>query len=375
MFASSQLCLCLFVLVLVRSAAAGASEVPVIDIGALFGDDETAQLRVARAIRSACVEWGFFYISQHGIDASLIAELAAVSREFFALPADEKSAIEMARAGRAWRGFFPVGGEFTSGKPDQKEGIYFGEELPADDERVRAGRPMHGANLFPARPASMRAVVLRYMAEMRKLANVVMRGIALALELPRDFFERDVTADPLQLFRIFHYPALGSSSSDPDAWSVGAHTDYGLLTLLLQDDVGGRRAADRRHVCVQSGRHARKDHWRLVQVDAAPRAQQQQPQPPLVAVLFRPELEHRDPASARISDARRGARRRGERSLGRRQRARRTRPLRTVAAPKDCQSLSRLACCDARRRRIVKHTRPKTLTFALNASAWTAIEQ
>ncbi len=226
-------------LVLVRSAAAGASEVPVIDIGALFGDDETAQLRVARAIRSACVEWGFFYISQHGIDASLIAELAAVSREFFALPADEKSAIEMARAGRAWRGFFPVGGEFTSGKPDQKEGIYFGEELPADDERVRAGRPMHGANLFPARPASMRAVVLRYMAEMRKLANVVMRGIALALELPRDFFERDVTADPLQLFRIFHYPALGSSSSDPDAWSVGAHTDYGLLTLLLQDDVGG----------------------------------------------------------------------------------------------------------------------------------------
>ncbi len=66
----------------------------------------------------------------------------------------------MARAGRAWRGWFPVGGELTSGTPDRKEGLYFGEELPADDPRVVAGRPLHGANLFPIRPAGLRETVL-----------------------------------------------------------------------------------------------------------------------------------------------------------------------------------------------------------------------
>ena len=57
--------------------------------------------------------------------------------------------IAMARGGRAWRGYFPVGGELTSGKPDQKEGIYFGAELPADHPAVLAGTPLHGPNLFP----------------------------------------------------------------------------------------------------------------------------------------------------------------------------------------------------------------------------------
>ena len=56
----------------------------------------------------------------------------------------------MARGGRAWRGYFPVGGELTSGRPDQKEGLYFGAELPADDPRVRAGLPLHGAEPVPA---------------------------------------------------------------------------------------------------------------------------------------------------------------------------------------------------------------------------------
>ncbi len=55
----------------------------------------------------------------------------------------------MELGGRAWRGYFRVGDELTSGKPDQKEGLYFGAELPDDDPRVLAGMPLHGPNLFP----------------------------------------------------------------------------------------------------------------------------------------------------------------------------------------------------------------------------------
>ena len=68
--------------------------------------------------------------------------------------------IGMARGGRAWRGYFRVGDELTSGKPDQKEGIYFGAELPPDDPRVLAGTPLHGPNLFPEVPPGLREAVL-----------------------------------------------------------------------------------------------------------------------------------------------------------------------------------------------------------------------
>jgi isopenicillin N synthase-like dioxygenase len=65
-----------------------------------------------------------------------------------------------------------------------------------------------------------------------------MQGIALGLGLEREWFRRQLTADPVVLFRIFHYPPV-VAPEHAEAWGVGEHTDYGLLTLLLQDDVGG----------------------------------------------------------------------------------------------------------------------------------------
>jgi isopenicillin N synthase-like dioxygenase len=144
----------------------------------------------------------------------------------------------MARGGRAWRGWFPVGGELTSGRPDRKEGIYFGAELPADDARVRAGRPLHGPNLFPVAPVGLRRAVLDYMDALTTLGQTVMRGIALGLGLDREWFARELTAEPVTLFRIFHYPPA-ASPADPGSWGVGEHTDYGLLTILMQDSSGG----------------------------------------------------------------------------------------------------------------------------------------
>ena len=125
-------------------------------------------------------EVGFFCISGHGVDPALGAELEAQARAFFGQPEREKAAIGMARGGPAWRGWFPVGGELTSGHPDRKEGLYFGEELTRDDPRVVAGRPLHGPNLFPATPAGLRDVVLEWMAAMTDLGRVVMEGLGLA---------------------------------------------------------------------------------------------------------------------------------------------------------------------------------------------------
>jgi isopenicillin N synthase-like dioxygenase len=213
--------------------------VPVVDVGPLVDVGSTGgpALAAGRAIDSACRAVGFFSIVGHGVDPGLVERLDGHAREFFALPDAGKATVAMPRAGRAWRGWFPLGGELTSGVPDLKEGIYFGAELPADDPRVVAGTPLHGPNLFPSRPAALRDDVLSYMGEMARVGQAVLGGMALALGVGRRWFVDHLTGDPTTLFRIFRYPpAQGDAGS---RWGVGEHTDYGLVTILAQDDQGG----------------------------------------------------------------------------------------------------------------------------------------
>lgn len=214
---------------------ASTERLPVIDVAPLLGGDEAARTRAAAEIGAACRDLGFFYASGHAITPQTLASLDAASHRFFALPHAEKMKIAMANGGRAWRGFFPVGGELTSGKPDIKEGIYFGEELGADDPRVKAGLPLHGANQFPSAVPELETAVTAFMDQAERSAHAIMEGVALSLGLDAQYFRRIYTAQPTMLFRIFHYPA----SDATEGWGVGEHTDYGLLTLLAQDDKGG----------------------------------------------------------------------------------------------------------------------------------------
>ena len=214
---------------------------PVIDVSSLTGSGSVAaRAAVAGQIQAACRERGFFYVTGHGVPDGLLDELAEASAEFFALPAADKLEIAMARGGRAWRGFFPVGAELTSGRPDLKEGLYFGAELPAGDPRVLAGVPLHGANLFPRQVPRLRPLVLAYLDALTSLGQAVLAGVALSLDLDAGYFSAGYTADPTILFRIFHYPPSPPRATD---WGAGEHTDYGLVTLLAQDDSGGLQIA------------------------------------------------------------------------------------------------------------------------------------
>ena len=215
------------------------SHIPIIDISALLSG--TAERHeVAAKIGRACRECGFFYVVGHGVDARLQRRLEEVSRRFFAEPEETKLEISMSRGGRAWRGYFPVGGELTSGKPDLKEGVYFGSELGDDHPLVKAGVPMHGRNLFPSRIPEFRELVLDYISAMTRLGHKLMAAIALSLGLEESYFADRYTSDPLVLFRIFNYPPAGSAPElQQSSWGVGEHTDYGLLTILKQDMSGG----------------------------------------------------------------------------------------------------------------------------------------
>ena len=216
------------------------SHVPVIDVAPLV-HGTAGRDRAAGELSAACRESGFFYVVSHGVDEALCQRLEQLSREFFAQPEPQKMSIAMSRGGRAWRGYFPVCGELTSGQPDLKEGLYFGTELDDDDPRVRAGTPMHGRNLFPDLP-QFRAHVLDYMSALEGVGQQLLSLMAEGLHLQADYFQRHFTADPTVLFRIFRYPP---DEAAREGWGVGAHTDYGLLTLLQQDAVGGLQILNR----------------------------------------------------------------------------------------------------------------------------------
>jgi len=205
--------------------------IPLID----FSNFNQNKFAIAKQVNEACLQDGFFYVAGHGVSPFLQNRLSLVSENFFALPEKEKMQIAMHKAGKAWRGYFPLNSELTSGKPDLKEGIYFGTELDHDDTRVQQGIPLHGANLFPVNPTGFKQAVLEYMDAVTNVGHLVMKAISLSLQLEEDYFFKKYNQDPLILFRIFHYPPQKSQMQ----WGVGEHTDYGLLTILKQDDTGG----------------------------------------------------------------------------------------------------------------------------------------
>lgn len=214
------------------------TQVPIIDISSLRDGKDNLQ-KVANELRKAATEYGFFYISNHGISEQLQQDLETLSHQFFQLDLATKMQIKMALGGKAWRGFFPVKGELTSGKPDLKEGIYFGSELDETDARVQAVWPMHGKNLFPTQIPGFRKTVLQYITSITTLGHQLMQGLSLSLGLDKDYLNGHFTNNPLTLFRIFHYPSAEKKPDDANLWGVGEHTDYGVLTILKQDHIGG----------------------------------------------------------------------------------------------------------------------------------------
>jgi isopenicillin N synthase-like dioxygenase len=207
--------------------------IPVIDVRELIQRKHSKS--VAGQIGEACREYGFFYVVGHGVSEHLQSQLEEISQKYFEQDLEKKLEINMSRGGKAWRGYFPVGRELTSGKPDLKEGIYFGTELGMDHPLVKSGTPMHGPNLFPANMPEFRSIVLDYVTSMTELGHSLMAGISLSLGLEESYFQERYTSDPLILFRIFNYPPPATYSD----LGVGEHTDYGLLTILKQDMSGG----------------------------------------------------------------------------------------------------------------------------------------
>lgn len=214
----------------------GFNEIPVIDISALRASEGRGLAEVADALTRAAVDPGFFYVCNHGVPASVLASTRAVAERFFALPLEEKLRV---RVENYHRGFVSVGQAkmYDGAQPDLKESFVYGLEARPGRDPCAADNPLLRANRWPQRPEGFRAALETFFDAMSSCALSLMQAFAVAMgRPPACFIER--TGRPVSRGSLVYYPAQ-QSKGDGERFGVAPHTDFGCLTLLEQDDVGG----------------------------------------------------------------------------------------------------------------------------------------
>lgn len=223
-------------------------DIPVIDVAPLFSDDRRALDSVAQAIRKASIEVGFFYVSGHNVGKNLMRATVMASKYFFALPDEVKRRIAINSAHRGYVGFAQTTLRGAK-KADLKESFNFAFPFPENAPELKAGRPLVGPNQWPAGEAMWQSVLEDYYQQVFELGQRILKAIAVALELPQDFF-RKLYQRPLVRARLLHYPP--QTENDDDQYGAAEHTDYGTITLLWQDDVGGLQVKNRQGVWIDA---------------------------------------------------------------------------------------------------------------------------
>ncbi|CAH2405931.1 isopenicillin N synthase family dioxygenase [Mesorhizobium ventifaucium] len=220
-----------------RAKRESFDKIPVVDIAALL--DRSNEHKVAKEIRWALSNAGFMYVKNHGIPQDFVDSVFDVSRQFFDLPMSQKMELHVSKSNVALRGYIEPFGENTDpGKTkDLKECFDFGPE------RSTLEGPFFGPNQWPSSLPELRELTYGYHQKMVDLAKKLLRGIALSLDLSESYFER-LMRNPISIQRLLHYPPQTGYIGE-EIIGIGAHTDYGNLTILAQDDVGGLQVMNR----------------------------------------------------------------------------------------------------------------------------------
>ncbi|RDW72224.1 putative gibberellin 20 oxidase [Coleophoma crateriformis] len=210
--------------------------IPVVDISGYLSGDPIAKNRVAKEIRNAYENQGFLQVVGHRVSSDIQNRYLAAITEFFALPLSEKEKVAQSKS-KCNRGYERIGGQKLDeldedATPDQKEGFSIRQERPL-------GRFLEGPNQWPETLPHLKDIFMEYFDAVHQLSKTMFRLIALSLGLAEDHFDY-FASDPngICLCRAHHYPP-SPKDSDSRTRGVGAHTDFGALTLLLQDTVGG----------------------------------------------------------------------------------------------------------------------------------------
>ncbi|RDW78050.1 MFS transporter-4 [Coleophoma crateriformis] len=194
-------------------------------------------------VRSACQTYGFFQITNHGITSEEQEGIFKAAKDFFALPEEEKLKIDLSK-NPYHRGYEKFGAQMLEPgtMPETKEGLKIGKDLRPDDPDVLRGKFGCGTNPWPGSLGKeFQTTCMDYHHKMSQLAITILKILALGLGLDEDFFE-EFCENSNGTLRFIHYPP--SPTTNPKARGIGAHRDFGTVTLLMQDEIGGLQVLD-----------------------------------------------------------------------------------------------------------------------------------
>lgn len=207
--------------------------IPVIDLAPLI--DGSQPLAVAQEIHRACTEVGFLYVKNHGLDPQLVEQLHQAGLGFFRQSEAQKRRVLL---NETHRGFLAYGNAKMSddAKPDLKESFVWGTD--ASEEAIAADPKNRflGRNLWPESP-ELEPLCLAYTEQVHGLAKHLLHAFALGMGVPADTFLAGSDA-PISRTSMVYYPPQPKDMGS-EQFGVAPHTDFGVLTLLRQDDVGG----------------------------------------------------------------------------------------------------------------------------------------
>jgi len=234
--------------------AGGFDTVPVVDISGYFSGDPARKRAVAQAIDAACRSIGFLVISGHGVPEDLIARFEAVTRAYFARPLAEKRR-DQTRDPAVYRGYNEIGSgavayslDDREAAPDYCERFTVNRvQIDPDDPyyTTEKGRRIFAPNIWPEGIPGFEAAWTAYYHRMESLAQTLMRLFALALDLDEHWFDDKIDKHMTNLAANW-YPDQHEPPK-PGQLRIGAHSDYGSLTILKAEDKPGGlevRAAD-----------------------------------------------------------------------------------------------------------------------------------
>jgi len=216
--------------------------VPIIDMAPLFDGSDDGARSVAAKIRQASIEVGFFYVRGHNISQDLMGDMLGAAKAFFLRPEERKRQIQV---NTAHRGYVPFA-QTTLGrayKPDFKESLNFAFPFEAGDSYLDDNKPLIGLNQWPSDDPGLQRTAEQYYAGVFELGQKLLEGFALALDIDRNFF-RELYRHPLVRARLVHYPPQAEGQADGQ-FGAAPHTDWGCITVLWQDDVGGLQVRNR----------------------------------------------------------------------------------------------------------------------------------
>ncbi|CAN7654993.1 isopenicillin N synthase family dioxygenase [Pararhizobium sp. LjRoot238] len=225
------------------------THLPTLDFSRFHGTQSERDAFVAE-LRRTLHDHGFFYLTGHGVDPKLIADVVATAKRFFALPLEQKIEIEMVKSPH-FRGYNRAGLERTRGEQDWREQLDVNTEgtAVAISPDTPAWHRLLGPNQWPSALPELKPLLLAYQAEVTRIGIDVLKAIAVALGQNEDVFAPIYEPQPSQLLKIIRYPGRDVAETDQ---GVGAHKDGGFVTVLLQDVTPGLRVRTEEGVWIEA---------------------------------------------------------------------------------------------------------------------------